>query len=96
MTFQCVILCVMQSGVLTSVRLPVPLRHELDRVAQRLNRRPNWVISEALREYLEAQKGDLAFAEQARKESLKAAQLEKTGDWDQELWERNIDVAGWQ
>lgn len=86
----------MQGGILTSVRLPVQLRHELDRIASRMNRKPNWVISEALREYFNAQKGDAAFMEQVRKESLKAAELEASGEWNQELWEQNIDVADWQ
>ncbi len=86
----------MQSGILTSVRLSAPLRLELDRAAKRLNRRPNWLISEALSEYLKSQKGDAAFREQARLESLKAAELEKTEQWDQEMWERNIDLTGWQ
>lgn len=86
----------MQSSTVTSIRLPVPLKHELEEVAHRLKRRPNWVIMEALREYVRQQKDNTAFVEQVRKDSLRAAELEQDPEfWDQELWERNIDTTGW-
>lgn len=72
----------------------MPLKNQLDEVAHRLNRRLNWIISEALREYVNRQKETAAFAAQVREESLRAAK-EDAEFWDQELWEKNIDTTGW-
>ncbi len=86
----------MEKGTITSVRLASPLRVRLDEMARQLNRRRNWIISEALKEYL-VRHGHNILEAQVREESLKIAEQEKNlSVWNQEHWEQNFDVAGWE
>lgn len=88
-----VILRIMAQSVLTSVRLTVPLKQQLENTAAKLHRGRNWVILEALKEYMDRHHTD--FVEQVRQESLRAARQDhESQSWDQELWEQNLDIAG--
>lgn len=73
----------------TSVRLPQKLRTQLEIASQNLHRGKNWIIIQALEEYL--MKADQnKLAQEARRQSLLAAQHSEN-----DIWEQNTDTSGW-
>jgi predicted DNA-binding protein len=81
----------MTKSITTSIRLEVSLSKKLEKVAHDLHRGKNWLISEALRIYLEQLENQNLNLE-ARKQSLLAS---KQKDLDSDLWEVNSDDEGW-
>ena len=81
----------MTKSVTTSIRLEVSLSKKLEKVAHDLHRGKNWLISEALRIYLE-QLENQNLNREARKQSLLAS---KQKNLDSDLWEVNSDDEGW-
>lgn len=78
----------------SSFRISDDLRIRLDKAARRMKKRKNWIINQALREYL-AKTNRQAFIEEARRQSILASSVE----WpDQEFWERCAAEAirGWR
>lgn len=81
----------MTKGITTSIRLEVSLSEKLERAAHNLHRGKNWIISEAVRKYLE-QLEHPNLAEEARRQSLLVS---KEQNLDNDLWETNSDHEGW-
>jgi predicted DNA-binding protein len=70
----------------SSFRLPNELKEQLETTAQRMNKGKNWVINQALKEYLSRHDREWLRAE-ARRQSLLASKKR----WqDQGLWERAL------
>ena len=74
----------------TSIRLSDDLRVELEAVSQRLHRGKNWIISEAIRIYLQSFRNPSLEAE-AKRQSLLVALKDKQDT----IWEDNADTQGW-
>lgn len=81
----------MTKGVTTSIRLEVSLSKKLETAAHNLHRGKNWLISEAVRRYLE-QLENPNLIQEARRQSLLVSE-QKNQDTD--LWEMNSDQEGW-
>jgi predicted DNA-binding protein len=81
----------MTKGVTTSIRLEPSLSKRLDKAAHNLHRGKNWLISQAVCEYLE-QLETPDLIQEARKQSLLAS---KQKILDDDLWEINSDQEGW-
>jgi len=81
----------MTKGITTSIRLELNLSKKLENAARNLHRGKNWLISEALRRYLE-QLENPNLVQEARKQSLLASKQKNTGD---DLWETNSDQEEW-
>jgi len=81
----------MTKSITTSIRLEVGLSKKLEKVAHDLHRGKNWLISEALRIYLEQLENQNLNLE-ARKQSLLVS---KQKNLDSDLWEVNSDDEGW-
>lgn len=68
----------------SSFRISHDLRSKLELVAERTGKGKNWVITQALQEFLDKHAQD-ALKEEARRQSLAASR----GKWkDEEVWER--------
>jgi len=81
---------IMSQSVTTSIRLPSELRESLEHVAHTLNRGKNWVVINALKEYLQKHNHE-SLIETARQQSLLASSYEQ----DDSVWEENIDDSSW-
>ena len=81
----------MTKGITTSIRLELSLSKRLEKAAHNLHRGKNWLISEAVRKYLE-QLENPNLVQEARKQSLLAS---KQKNKDTDLWEINSDQEGW-
>ncbi|MCB1713321.1 MAG: hypothetical protein KDH96_12875 [Candidatus Riesia sp.] len=81
----------MTKGITTSIRLDSTLSKKLEKASHNLHRRKGWLISEALRKYLE-QLENTGLAQEARKQSLLAS---KQQNQDDDLWEVNSDLEKW-
>ena len=80
------------SSVTTSIRLNTTLAKRLEKVAGRLSRGKNWIIAQALEEYLaKANRYDLAA--EARRQSLACSRDEKRSK-QRASWE--IDISEWR
>jgi predicted DNA-binding protein len=77
----------MTKEITTSIRLEISLSKKLERAAHNLHRGKNWIISEAVRKYLE-QLEHPNLAEEARRQSLLVS---KEQNLDNDLWETNSD-----
>ena len=67
----------------TSIRIPDDLKVRLDSTARRMNKGKNWIIKQALAEYLQRHNIELLQAE-ARRQSMAASKKK----WkDAKLWE---------
>ncbi|MBP9692571.1 MAG: hypothetical protein KBD90_04485 [Alphaproteobacteria bacterium] len=83
----------MHKGITTSIRLTPELRQQLDYLSRSLHRGKNWIVIHALQEFI--QKNNYTFlAEEAKRQSLLASRYETNED--EEIWEKNIDITGWQ
>lgn len=81
----------MTRGVTTSIRLEPSLSQKLEEAAHNLHRGKNWLISEALRTYLNRLE-NTDLKKEARRQSLLVS---KCKDPDEDLWEENNDQEGW-
>ena len=81
----------MTKGITTSIRLELSLSKKLERAAHNLHRGKNWLISEAVRRYLE-QLENPSLVQEARKQSLLASKQKNPAA---DLWEINSDQEGW-
>ncbi len=82
----------MTKSITTSIRLELSLSKKLEKVAHNLHRGKNWLISEAIRKYLE-QLENPNLAQEARVQSLLASKQRNTNT---DLWEINSDKEGWE
>lgn len=81
------------TAITTSIRLSPELRGELESAAQKLHRGKNWIISQALHEFLnKINQQDIKI--EARKQSLLASKAEQVNEM--EIWEQNADRTGWE
>lgn len=77
----------------TSIRLPQKLRDELELASQNLHRGKNWIIKQALEEYLAKLSSEAAtLSEKAHHQSILAS---KKMNEDDVIWEANSDTSGW-
>lgn len=79
-------------SVTTSIRIDASLAEQLERAASRLARGKNWIITQALEEYLARVNQDDLAAE-ARRQSLIVARRERRRRNDH-FWQG--DAAGWK
>ena len=92
------ILCIAQSAftsmkaITTSFRLPPELRQRLEETARRLGRGKNWIIVQALEEYL-TKRDDQTFIEEARHQSLRASSVITP---DEAFWENAAETPDWR
>jgi predicted DNA-binding protein len=83
----------MAKGMTTSIRLTPELRQQLDYLSHFLHRGKNWIIIQALKEFMN--KNNYTFLlEEAKRQSLLASQCEINED--EKIWEENIDETGWK
>ena len=81
----------MNKNQTTSIRLTPQLRQQLDCLSLCMHRGRNWIISQALQEYMyKNQHHTLAI--EARRQSLIASQQTNTLDED---WHNSIDDSDW-
>ena len=78
---------------ISSVRMPDELRYRLERTARHLKKGKNWIINQALDEYLRKVDRD-TLADQARRQSLAASSAEAREEAG--FWERVSDTRGWR
>lgn len=81
----------MLKSVTTSIRLELDLSKKLEKAAHNLHRGKNWLISEAIRRYLE-QLDNTTLVREARQQSLLVSNQKNIDD---DLWEANSDREGW-
>lgn len=81
----------MTKSITTSIRLESSLNKKLEKASHNLHRGKNWLISEAVRMYLE-QLENPNLVQEARKQSLLVSKLKNL---DSDLWEVNSDQTGW-
>ena len=81
----------MARGITTSIRLEPSLNEKLEKVAHTLHRGKNWIISEAVRTYIE-QLDNPDLIKEARRQSLL---ISKQNNPDADIWEVNSDHEGW-
>jgi predicted DNA-binding protein len=81
----------MIKSVTTSIRLELSLSRKLEKAAHNLHRGKNWLISEAVRRYLE-QLENTTLVQEARKQSLLVS---KQKNMDYDIWETNSDSEEW-
>lgn len=78
----------MNYGKTTSIRLPAELSEQLEQASQTLHRGKNWIIKEAVQEYL-IKHGHAVLAEEARRQSILASQSDNEKPWE------DTDTSGW-
>ena len=81
----------MIKSVTTSIRLELSLSKRLEEVAHNLHRGKNWLISEAVRRYLD-QLENPSLVQEARRQSLLVSKQKNPAT---DLWEMNSDQEGW-
>jgi predicted DNA-binding protein len=81
------------SSSISSVRMPEELRDRLERTAKYLKKGKNWIINQALDEYLRKVDRETLAAE-ARRQSLLVSSVEQREP--DEFWERISDTRGWR
>ena len=84
----------MHKGITTSIRLTPELRQQLDYLSHSLHRGKNWIVIQALQEFINRHNLTL-LAEEAKRQSLLASQY-STNEEDEKIWEENIDITGWE
>ena len=80
-------------SVTTSIRLDPSLASRLERAAARLSRGKNWIVSSALREYLEKIDRDDLAAEARRQSILVSRRRSRKED---AAWADTTDTGGWK
>jgi predicted DNA-binding protein len=79
-------------SVTSSFRMSLELRKRLEQTARTLKKRKNWVITQAIEEYVQKWHR-AALAAEARRQSLLASA--KTTEAE-EFWEKHADSRGWR
>jgi predicted transcriptional regulator len=74
----------------TSIRIPDDLKLSLEKTARRMSKGKNWIIKQALAEYLQRHNLDLLRAE-ARRQSIAASKRK----WKDERFWNNIATEVW-
>jgi len=82
----------MEKNTITSIRLNPEMKHQLEYAAKALQRGKNWIINQALQNYLSALNSQVLIKE-ATRQSLLAS---RTRHCDEKLWEENSDTTDWQ
>lgn len=80
----------MNYGKTTSIRLPPELSEQLDKAALVLHRGKNWIIKEAVEEYL-VKHSHVLLADEAHRQSLLASRSD-----DDNAWDEDTDTSGWK
>lgn len=83
---------IMARTIITSLRLSPDLKAQLEQAAQTLHRGKNWIIVQALQDYL-TKVGDRFLIEEARRQSLIAS---KHTCKEIAVWEDNLDLDDWK
>lgn len=83
----------MSKGITTSIRLSSELRQKLDYLSHSLHRGKNWILNQALEEFINRNNHNI-LAQEARRQSLIASQSQSNED--EEAWESNNDISGWE
>lgn len=74
------------ASVSSSYRIPADLAAHLEAASKRLHKGKNWIINEALRQYL-----GLTHYEHLREEAARQSRIASTQKWeDAELWEEAL------
>ena len=81
----------MAHTVTTSIRLPPNIRNELEVTSHKIHRGKNWIIIKALEMYL-AKVNLKTLADEARRQSILASHTDAKENED---WEDNTDITGW-
>jgi predicted DNA-binding protein len=82
----------MTKGITTSIRLTLEVRQQLEYLSHSLHRGKNWIVNQALQEFI-IKKNHTLLAQEAQRQSLIASQITPE---DEELWEQNTDEIGWK
>ena len=82
----------MPASTTTSVRLPDPLRRELERHARASKRGKNWIIKEALAQYLHGPAQDELRQEACRQSEMASRNSPRDAGWG----EQGGDPDGWR
>ena len=82
----------MPTSTTTSVRLPNPLRAELERQALARKRGKNWIIKEALEQYFNSPARDALGLEARRQSETASRRSPRDADWG----DRGGDIDGWR
>lgn len=84
----------MNRSMTTSIRLSPQLRAELEATAKRLHRGKNWIISQALAEYIErTQASHTSLTNEAKRQSLLVSK--KSAAPEEIKWQNASDTEGW-
>lgn len=78
----------MSRSITTSVRLPPELKNQLEQAAHAMHRGKNWIVVQALQDYL-AKLDDRYLAREARRQSILASKQSPPEEVD---WEESIDI----
>jgi len=76
----------------SSFRISAALRARLEQTARQMKKRKNWIINQALDEYLKKVRRESLVAE-ARRQSLLASARTTA---DERFWGRQADDRGWR
>lgn len=82
----------METNAITSIRLKPEMRQQLEYVSKELHRGKNWIINQALQNYLSALNSQMLVKE-AKRQSLLASHAQ---NHDEISWEENSDTTDWQ
>jgi predicted DNA-binding protein len=82
----------MSQGITTSIRLNPELNTELEKAARNLHRGKNWIISQALKAYLE-KINQHSLIKEAQRQSLLAKKMDRQVSSE---WEDETDTSGWE
>ena len=83
----------MEYSMTMNISLPLSLGQQLNRLANKMQRGNDWIIVEALKEYLETSNQYRSLAEEARRQSILASQHDNVDDIQ---WEENSDDRDWR
>ena len=81
----------MSKSETTSIRLSPQLRQQLEQASHLLRRGKNWIIAQALQEYM-SHVLDLKLIEEARRQSLLASRSAR----EKQDWEDAMDDSEWR
>ena len=82
----------MPESVTSSFRMSASLRLRLEATARQLGKRKNWVINQALEEYL-AKTDRASLAKEARRQSLLASRAATS---DERFWAEQAATSDWK
>ncbi len=77
---------------MTSIRLNHDIDEQLEQAAHTLHRKKNWIINEAIKNYL-TQLQTTNLAKEARRQSILAS---KSATMEETLWELSRDETDWE